>query len=246
MVGPDAAPCAYDDRMSSDDMTYTDSLLALGELVAEHGIRVVVSDLDGVLRVFDASLWDELDAMTGTPDGTSFRAVLGHPYLDDVVRGRGTHARWRELAAEQLVGAGSDPAAAREAVDRWAGTPAVVDQRVRTMLLHLRAAGTAVFVLTNSTDRVPEELAALGLEDVVGEDGRFLLNTADLGAAKPDPEAFARARARIGRVLGEEIPPERIAFLDDSPRHVEAAARCGWHAVLHRASGTERAAPRLP
>src|SRR5690606_11424265 len=94
VVGPDAAPRAYDERMSSDDTTYTDPLLALGELVAEHGIRVVVSDLDGVLRVFDASLWDELDAMTGTPDGTSFRAVLGHPYLDDVVRGRGTHARW--------------------------------------------------------------------------------------------------------------------------------------------------------
>lgn len=171
--------------MSSGGTTRTDSLLALGELVAEHGIRVVVSDLDGVLRVFDASLWDELDAMTGTPDGTSFRAVLGHPYLDDVVRGRGTHARWRELAA-------------------------------------------------------------LGLEDVVGADGRFLLNTADLGAAKPEPEAFTRARARIGRVLGEEIPSERIAFLDDSPRHVAAAARYGWHAVLHRASGTERAAPRLP
>lgn len=83
MVGPDAAPRAYDDRMSSDGTTHTDSLLALGELVAEHGIRVVVSDLDGVLRVFDASLWDELDAMTGTPDGTSFRAILGHPHLED-------------------------------------------------------------------------------------------------------------------------------------------------------------------
>lgn len=232
--------------MSSDGTTHTDSLLALGELVAEHGIRVVVSDLDGVLRVFDASLWDELDAMTGTSEGTSFRAILGHPYLDEVVRGRGTHSRWREFAAEQLVAEGSAPADARAAVRRWAATPAEVDERVRTMLLHLRSAGAAVFVLTNGTDRVPEELATLGLEDVVGEDGRFLLNTADLGAAKPDPEAFARARSRIGEVLGEEIPPERIAFLDDSPRHVEAAARCGWYAVLHRASGTERATPRLP
>lgn len=79
MVGRDAAPRAYDERMSSDGTTRTDSLLALGELVAEHGIRVVVSDLDGVLRVFDASLWDELDAMTGTTEGTSFRAILGHP-----------------------------------------------------------------------------------------------------------------------------------------------------------------------
>ena len=98
-----------------------------------------------------------------------------------------------------------------------------------------------MFVLTNGTDRVPEELAALGLEDVVGEDARFLLNTADLGVAKPEPEVYDRARERISQVLGEEIPPERIAFLDDSPGHVEAASACGWHAVLHRAPGAGRA-----
>ena len=109
------------------------------------------------------------------------------------------------------------------------------------MLLELRTAGTAVFVLTNGTDRVPEELAALGLQDVVGEDGRYLLNTADLGTAKPEREVYVRARERICRVLGEEIPPERIAFLDDSRRHVEAAAESGWHAVLHRAPGAGRA-----
>lgn len=221
--------------MSSDAATPADPLLALRELVDAHGVRVVVSDLDGVLRVFDPSLWDELDATTGVPAGSSFRAILGNPYLDEVVRGRGTHARWRELAAEHLVAAGSEPDRARAAVDRWATTPARVDPRVRSALLDLRAEGTAVFVLTNGTDRVPEELAELGLEDVVGEDGRFLLNTAELGAAKPEPEAYALARRRIREVLGEEILPEQIAFLDDSRRHVEAAAACGWHAVLHRA-----------
>ena len=96
--GDDADP-AYDVQISCDDTTPADSLRTLGELVAEHGIRVLVSDLDGVLRLFDPSQWDELDAMTGTPAGTSFRAILGHPCLDEVVRGRGTHARWRELAA---------------------------------------------------------------------------------------------------------------------------------------------------
>ena len=232
--------------MASDGTVPADPLLTLRELVAVHGIRVVVSDLDGVLRVFDPALWDGLDAMTGTAAGTSMSAILGHPYLDEVVRGRGTHARWRELAAEQLVVAGSAPAAAREAVDRWARTPATVDPRVRSALLELRASGTAVFVLTNGTDRVPEELAELGLEDVVGVDRRFLLNTADLGAAKPEPAAYARARRRIGEVLGEEIPPASIAFLDDSQRHVEAAAQCGWQAVLHRAHAAGRPAPRLP
>ena len=95
--------------MASDGTVPADPLLTLRELVAVHGIRVVVSDLDGVLRVFDPALWDELDAMTGTAAGTSMSAILGHPYLDEVVRGRGTHARWRELAAEQLVWRGVRP-----------------------------------------------------------------------------------------------------------------------------------------
>jgi putative hydrolase of the HAD superfamily len=232
--------------MSSAGAPHPESLITLRELVAAQGIRVVVSDLDGVLRVFDPALWDELDAMTGTSAGTSFTAILGHPYLDEVVRGRGTHARWRELAAERLVAEGSAPAAADAAVERWASTRAEVDQRVRAMLLELRAAGIAVFVLTNGTDRVPEELAALGLGDVVGEDGRFLLNTADLGAAKPEPEAFRRSRARIGAVLGEDVGPERLVLLDDSPGHVEGARACGWHAVLHRTPDAGRAGSRLP
>ena len=72
--------------MASDGTVPADPLLTLRELVAVHGIRVVVSDLDGVLRVFDPALWDELDAMTGTAAGTSMSAILGHPYLDEVVR----------------------------------------------------------------------------------------------------------------------------------------------------------------
>ncbi|MEE1617246.1 HAD family hydrolase [Brachybacterium sp. J153] len=223
-----------------------DSLDVLRELVNTARIRVVVSDLDGVLRVFDPTLWAELDALTGTAGGSSYSAVLGHPYLDEVVRGRGTHARWRELAVERLVAAGSPTDLARFAVDRWAATPAAVDERVRSALLALRTVGIAVFVLTNGTDRVPEEVADLGLGDVVGDDDRFLLNTADLGAAKPDPEAFARARRRIEEVLGEQVPPERIALLDDSPRHVEGAAACGWHAVLHRPEDASRTGLRLP
>ncbi len=232
--------------MSPDVTAPDDSLLALRALVADRGVRVVVCDLDGVLRRFDPSLWDELDAMTGAAAGTSFAAVLGHPYLREVVRGRGTHARWRELAAAHLISTGCEPSLARRAVERWASTQAVVDRGVREELLRLRASGVPVFVLTNGTDRIPEELAALGLEDVVGEDGRFLLNTADLGAAKPEPEAYERARERIGRVLGRALPPERLALLDDSPGNVEGAADRGWHAVLHRPEGAGRAAPGLP
>ncbi|MGP9536796.1 HAD family hydrolase [Brachybacterium sp. AOP43-C2-M15] len=219
------------------------SLPELSALVEQHEVRAVVSDLDGVLRVFDRSLWSELDEMTGTAPGTAFRAVLGNPYLDEVVRGRGTHACWRELARRDLVEAGSAPADARAAVDRWASTPARIDPVVLAGLQGFRARGISVFVLTNGTDRVPAELSELGLDPFLGPGRRLLLNSADLGAAKPDPEAFRRARERIQQVLGEEVPAARIALLDDTAGHVRAARSCGWHAVLHRADGI---GPPLP
>ncbi|HEX7351937.1 HAD family hydrolase [Brachybacterium sp.] len=209
------------------------SLQQLHDLVAHQGVRVVVTDLDGVLRVFDPSLWAELDELTGTAAGTAFGAVLQHPYLEDVTRGRGTHARWRALAAEALVDAGSTPGAAHAAIDRWAAAPAQVDHRVLAALQELREQGTPVFVLTNGTDRVPEELAELGLAPFLGDGRRFLLNTADLGAAKPDPEAYARAHSRIERELSAALRADQVAFLDDSPRHVRGAAEHGWRALHH-------------
>lgn len=211
----------------------SDSLQQLRALVDDHDIRVVVSDLDGVLRVFDEALWQELDALAGTPDGTAYQAILGHPYLDEVVRGRGTHRQWTEHAAAALVAVGSTPQAADAAIAAWLASPARIDRAVLTQLESLRAAGLEVFVLTNGTDRVPEELDELGLMAFLGPHRRYLLNSAGLGAAKPDREAFERARARIERELGTTLRPEQIAFLDDSARHVRGALRAGWRAVLH-------------
>ena len=217
------------------DGAMADSLAALRALVRDHGTRAVVSDLDGVLRRFDPSLWAQLDAATGTPQGTAFTAILGHPFLDEVVRGRGTHRQWRERAVSELIAAGSAPRAARDAIATWWGSSATVDQEVLAELERLRASGLGVFVLTNGTDQVPEELEELGLSGFLGTHRRFLLNTADLGAAKPDREAFVRAHARIEAELGEELLAEQVAFLDDSPRHVRGATSFGWRALLHTA-----------
>jgi putative hydrolase of the HAD superfamily len=234
-------------RAASYDGAMRASLQQLHDLVRDHDIRAVVSDLDGVLRIFDDSLWAELDAVAGTPAGTAFAAVLGNPFLDEVVRGRGTHRQWQEHSASALVAAGSTPEAADATIRTWLSSPALIDREVVAVMESLRATGLGVFVLTNGTDRVPEELDELGMAAFLGEGRRFLLNTADLGAAKPDHDAFARAHARIEQVLGTALRADQIAFLDDSSRHVRGAARFGWRAVLH---GLPRAlvggTPRLP
>lgn len=203
------------------------------EAVTAGRVAALVSDLDGVLRTFDPALWDELDAFLGAAPGTAFRAILGNPFLQQVVRGEGTHAQWREDAVGRLVDGGYDDTRAAEAVARWAATPGVVDPAVRALLIEVRSAGVPVFVFTNGTDRVREECRELGLDDVIGEGAECLLNSAELGAAKPDPEAYERAHRQIEQQLGTDVDPGEILFVDDSAGHVHAAEQFGWRAFVH-------------
>lgn len=117
------------------------SLHQLRALVASHDVRAVVSDLDGVLRVFDPDLWDRLDHHADVAPGATFAAILGHPFLEEVTRGRGTHAQWRERAEAELVAQGAVPRAARDTVSLWADTPARVDPEVLAQLRSFRDQG---------------------------------------------------------------------------------------------------------
>lgn len=212
----------------------TASVRAARTHIDDGEVEVVVSDLDGVLRVFDDHLWTQLDTALGAEPGTSFASILGHPFLEEVTRGRGTHAQWRERAIKQLMSGGIEQERARAAVTRWADTPAEIDESVLALLTDARDRSLAVFVFTNGTDRVREELETLGLGAIMGDGAQFLLNSADLGHAKPEQEAFRLAHQRIEQTIGHEVPPQRVLFLDDSAGHVHGAQRYGWQAVQHR------------
>ena len=188
------------------------------------GVDVLVTDLDGVLRTFDDDLWTRLDAEQGLSPGTAMQAILGHPVLREVIRGRGTHAQWREAAAAALVADGVSPDAA--------GTPGRVDEEVAALLRDARARGAAVFVFTNGTDRVAAEMAELGLDEFTAPAGGHLLNSADLRAAKPEVLAFSRAHGRIENALRRGVVRERVRFLDDRSDNVAAAEAFGWRATL--------------
>lgn len=206
-----------------------DALTAFRDLTREPAVAVVVSDLDGVLRRFPEDLWPSLDAELGLTSGRLRRIVLRHPILAEVSTGRATHRQWREAVVATLAAEGIAPQAAEAAVQRWATTPATIDPAVQALLREAEGTGRPVFVLTNGTDQVRAELTALGLGELAH--GDRLLNSAELGAAKPDPEAYARALARIEAVLGRRVEPATIAFLDDGPGNVTAARAAGWQAV---------------
>lgn len=242
MVGP------YSDPMA-------EALADFRALLAEDSVRVAVSDLDGVLRLFDTTSWEALDQQLGLPHGSAYRAILRDPLLEAVTRGRATHAAWRESIRSRLRAQGVPSDRARAAIASWADDRGRLDTVVLDLLQNAQRSGIEVFVLTNGTDRVRGELEGLVAQDAAEGRGspspgatrsprRFsdlldprgarVLNTAELGEAKPDIAAFAVAHARIESVLGRDVPRPSVAFLDDSASHTDAAREFGWRAVRLR------------
>lgn len=53
-----------------------------------------------------------------------------------------------------------------------------------------------------------------------------VVDSSEVGVRKPDPASYAELLRRL------ELPAERVAFVDDLPRNVAAAAEAGIHPVL--------------
>ncbi|WP_299038233.1 HAD family hydrolase [uncultured Pseudokineococcus sp.] len=94
---------------------------------------------------------------------------------------------------------------------------------VDAALEELAAAGLRTAVLTNGVvSQQRAKLAAIGLRDRVGT----AVTAEELGVAKPDPRAFARACARLGRAAAEVV-----SVGDDHALDVVAARAAGLRAV---------------
>lgn len=190
----------------------------------------LVFDLDGVIREFgpdspDASIESALGLPPGSVRATAFRPAL----LGPTITGRQTFDEWTEgICAALAEDSGHPPARVREEMQAWRAHRGQTRPRTVAHLEALRAAGRHTFIFTNGTDLVPAELRLLGVADLV----RGVLNSAELGFAKPDPRAYAAAHLALEAILGHAVPRERVWFTDDSPANVAAAREFGWDAAV--------------
>ncbi|QGZ62452.1 HAD family hydrolase [Paraburkholderia acidisoli] len=113
--------------------------------------------------------------------------------------------------------------------DRWHEmVPGLLEGGVATFE-RLEAAGVPLFGLTNwSAETFPWAWERFGIlrrcRDVVVS-GRVRL-------VKPDAAIYHEMFRRIEAQL-PGVQPGELAFIDDNPRNVAAAAALGWHAVHH-------------
>jgi putative hydrolase of the HAD superfamily len=172
--------------------------------------RALLIDLDGVVRQWDPSIAAAAERSHGLPDGELLRTAMSWDLWRPAVAGEMTHAEWMSLVARRLPV--PEPAAAA-AVAEWQRHRGFVDDEVLAFVRDVRAAGLAVGLATNATDRLRGDLDTLGLANEFDA----VFSSSELKIHKPAPEFFARACAGLG------VEPPWVLLVDDDDRSVRGA-----------------------
>jgi putative hydrolase of the HAD superfamily len=183
----------------------------------DRPVQLVLFDLDGVVRRWEPDIIAAAEREHGLPPGALAAAAFAPDLLTRAVTGRISDAAWREQVAARLRAAFAVDGVA--AVAAWSEPTGTVDADVLDLVRATRAR-CRVGLLTNATTRLRSDLARLGISDEFD----VVLNSAELGLAKPDPDLYAAVVAR------ECVEPPAITFIDDSQPNVVAARAAGWDA----------------
>jgi putative hydrolase of the HAD superfamily len=189
----------------------------------DHDIRAVIFDVGGVLDV-------PADLVAEEADRLQLAAGLGLE-LEEMWRLFYDSDAWKLARVGQITDQEfwnrnltpfciTDPAAQTEFAERTFAHKDI-NPAMRALLDDLRGR-MRLAIISNAT----ETLEAM-LEERYRVTPYFevIINSARVGAAKPDPEIFQIALERLG------LRPEQTVFVDDQPRNVDAAAKMGLHAT---------------
>lgn len=176
--------------------------------------KTLLIDLDGVLRLWPGD-YSALEEEHKLPVGSIGRAAFEPVLLEQVVTGRITDRQWRNEVGRRLA-ASYPQSLAIEAVAAWSRPVGTVNSAVLHLVILARKHCT-VGLVTNATDRLPHDLKDLDL----GRQLDFIVNSSEVGIAKPNPGIFRHALAKMG------LQPHEAAFVDDTAANVSAASALG-------------------
>lgn len=189
----------------------------------------VILDLDGVVRHWDR---DEFVA-TARSFGLTAEQLGGIAFERELLRAAMTGALTAEAWAGEIGrraraahGCDSEALAIAFAALGW-----TIDHGVLDVVRDVRARGRArVALFSNASTRLEQDLESCGVD----REFDAVFNSARLGLAKPDPDAFRIVAASLGTV------PPRCLFVDDTPANVEGARAAGMHAAHFVGAGPLR------
>ena len=178
-------------------------------------IQALLIDLDGVVRLWDPQLDWAIEQECGLPPGALRQAAFAPDLLIAAITGQYRDEEWRRLVAQRL-GRTFPADAAGKAVQLWSRSAGAVNPAVLELVRRCRQQVKVVLV-TNATSRLTTDLQQLGLLDEFD----VIVNSSEIGYAKPQPEIFHAALAKV------EIRATEALFVDDSAGNVAAAQQLG-------------------
>jgi putative hydrolase of the HAD superfamily len=191
----------------------------VGSTGATEDVRVLIVDLDGVIRHWHGDEFTALAESVGLSREDLGEIAFEPELLAAGMTGRVVFEDWADEIGRR-AGAlhGCDPAAVTAG---FAALGWTIDHEVLALIREVRAAGRVkVALFSNASTRLEADLESCGIDtefDVV-------FNSARLGLAKPDTEAFRT----VAKLL--EVPIERCLFVDDTRPNVEGARAAGMQA----------------
>ena len=177
--------------------------------------NAILTDLDGVIRIWSPEIHRKAERATGLPEGAIPRAAFSDDLLPLVITGQISDNEWRRKIAD-LLSQDFPEANAKRAVALWSVSPGEVDSEVLGILQACRKRAKLVLI-SNATSRLLSDLRRLGIT----ENFDYIVNSSEVGAAKPDPNIYFAALDTVGATPGQAL------FIDDNAGHVAAAARLG-------------------
>jgi putative hydrolase of the HAD superfamily len=187
-------------------------------------MTVLVLDLDGVVVLGhpDGGRWDKDLARDLGMDPERVQTRFFRAHFRRAVLGEADLFEILDTVWPELQGVGTP----RGFVEYWFTKDSRVDPDVLALIDGWRADGGKAYLAT-----VQEHHRARHVWETIGLSRHFdgMHHSAALGAAKPDPEFYRRAHAKLPAAT-----PSEVLFLDDRLDNIEAAAAFGWRARHYR------------
>jgi putative hydrolase of the HAD superfamily len=183
-------------------------------------LRGVIFDFGGVLIDMRWDVSEGLERVHGLPRHALIETLYRTATWRGIERGQGDLQTWRTEAHRLLEEqAGRTLPQLHQA---WEAARQLI--RVNIGLARRLRPAYRTAILSNADMSLRGRLRELGVHDHFDT----VLSSAEEGLAKPEPEIYRRAAARIG------LAPEACVFVDDAEANVRAAEAIGMRGIVYR------------
>jgi len=178
-------------------------------------IKVILTDLDGVIRHWNSDPLHQIEVNNGLKRGYFYSICFEKELLSEVITGKISDSEWRKRVNEALV-ISIGETLANELVYSWTNSEANIDNTV-IEIYKQHMPDAKVVLTTNATSRLSQDMKNQGIDKKFDE----IFNSSEMGVAKPSHRYFNKVLSRLG------VRNVDVIFIDDSIRNVESAEQLG-------------------